>query len=605
MRKAINAFIISIALFSVVSIDSMKSIEAGIDGLLEESWALRRSHPDSAFSLANLALKFSIEHDYKSGIGDGYSRLGILLQDRGEYQEALEKFIESLRVRELLRDYRGMAKAYNNIGSVHLAMNNLEEAEEYLTKALNLRESKKQYEEMGRVWLNLGNVFASEKMYLAADSCYRMAMLSFETESDFIGLATVFNNRGNSFYEQGEYNKALELYEKASTVHSKNKNWRGQSSSLNNMGVVQIELGQFDMAVNSLTASIAIADSLGTLDIETDAYYNLYWLHDTLGDYATALLHYERFDSLENQLLNIEKNEAILRLEAEYETEKKERENVELRAANAEKDAAQKRQAVSILWLIIALIFVAAGGGFMYYRQRQKAVLAAKNEHIKQQEVDDLMQRQELTAMGAMMEGQEKERKRIAQDLHDRIGSQLAAVKLNMEALQDKVEKGQEEAREQFGKTYGLIDGLVDEVRKISHNMVSGVLMKFGLEAALLDLAEHITGSGKVKVDVHVFNLDERVDAHVEITIYRIVQELVANALKHAQGNAIAISLNRQDGNLNVMVEDNGKGFDLTKVKKGMGLENVRQRAATLDGELNIDARPGRGTTVIVDIPIA
>lgn len=289
--------------------------------------------------------------------------------------------------------------------------------------------------------------------------------------------------------------------------------------------------------------------------------------------------------------------QAIAETETKYKT-------ASLRA-QAETQKVELLKSKINLWstgLSLTLLLIFVGG--IAYRMRQRSIISQKNEQLKQHQIDELLQKQELASINAMMEGQEQERQRIAQDLHDRIGSQLAAVKLNMEALEDKVDKGHNENKGQFTKTYGMLDNLVDEVRKISHNMVSGVLMKFGLEVALHDLAASISNSGKIRVDVRVHNLHDRIAGKVELAVYRIIQELLANVLKHAQAQHITISLNRQDGNLNVMVEDDGRGFDQGRVKRGMGLQNIQQRAEALNGAVNIDAKAGRGTTVIVDIPL-
>ncbi|RYD86549.1 MAG: sensor histidine kinase, partial [Sphingobacteriales bacterium] len=232
-------------------------------------------------------------------------------------------------------------------------------------------------------------------------------------------------------------------------------------------------------------------------------------------------------------------------------------------------------------------------------RQRQKAIalLAAKNEELNRNRIQELLRDQELVSIHSMLQGQETERKRIAQDLHDRLGSLLATVKLHFQMAKTD---------EQRELASSLMDEACQEVRQIAHNMVSGVLMKFGLVAALNDLSNAITSSGKVHMQTIAHGLNSRLPGNSEIEIYRIVQELVSNALKHAGAKEITVLLNKTGPTLNLIVEDDGKGFMPAKAKNkgGMGLKGVQSRVQQLQGELSIDSSPGRGTTVLIEIPV-
>lgn len=602
---------------------------------------------DRALAYAKKALQLATVHQYKKGVGDANARLAVINRIREEYTESLACFKNAYETRIAINDTSGANAMLQGMGTVHMVRGNYREAIGTYQKALE-RSTKAMHR--ANIAHNLG--IAYEELFVLSKGPYlrksifwfREALSYYRISLDSTGMSRTLNSLGAIYIEAGVPDTAIQFLHESLKLKVALGDSAHLSTTCSNLGILYWEAGKTALAKRYLSLAIEV-DSIRRLRRGVaETYYN--WaslclssgleedaetflnkaIHNVdtsiasklsiavleslskiqfrLEDCSGAVKSLRQAARLKVEIRNERFHAEILDAQTKYETEKKERENVELRAENAEKDAAQKRSSMFILILVLGFIIFGASGGFMYYRKHQKALLAEKNEQIKQQEIDELMQKQEISAMSAMMEGQEKERKRIAQDLHDRIGSQLAAVKLNMEALEDKVEKGQAESMEQFGKTYGLLDHLVEEVRKISHNMVSGVLMKFGLEAALRDLAQHISGSGKIKIEVRVFNLDERIDGQVEIAIYRVVQELVANALKHAQAQLISISLNRQDNNLNVVVEDDGKGFDLALVEKGMGLENIRQRVEALEGKLNIDAKPGRGTTVIVDVPI-
>lgn len=246
---------------------------------------------------------------------------------------------------------------------------------------------------------------------------------------------------------------------------------------------------------------------------------------------------------------------------------------------------------LALVLVVLAVIVFA----FLFQRN-----LLKKQRAYRQIEV--LLQQQELKSAYAILQGQEQERKRIAEDLHDRLGSRLAAVKLHLHAYKNKSNA----TDEFFSTAENLLDGAVEEVREISHNMVSGVLSKFGLVAALQDLRQTLERSNAIKVDLHTWHLAERLNLNVEINLYRIVQELISNVLKHANASEITIQLNRYESQLLLTIEDNGTGFDIAEAnaKRGMGLKNLHSRVYALEGKINIDSGQGNGTTVTIEIPI-
>ena len=250
-----------------------------------------------------------------------------------------------------------------------------------------------------------------------------------------------------------------------------------------------------------------------------------------------------------------------------------------------------------LAWLVVRII-----------RQRQKAatVLAAKNEELNRQRILELLREQELVSVHAMLNGQEAERRRIAQDLHDRLGSLLATVKLYFHIGREQLQQLPDKQQEKHRQGIALLDDACQEVRRIAHNMVSGVLMKFGLVAALQDMAQAITNSNKLHMQVMAHGLDDRLDIHMEIALYRMVQELVSNTLKHAQATELVVQLTRHEHSLNLLVEDNGIGFspDQLKPGQGLGLQGIEARAAQLQGTISIDSGLGSGTTISVDLPL-
>ena len=253
--------------------------------------------------------------------------------------------------------------------------------------------------------------------------------------------------------------------------------------------------------------------------------------------------------------------------------------------------------------ILMALLFFAL---FYAYKSKKAKELAEKTKEIEVQKNIELLKKQELKSIKAMINGQEAERKRIAKDLHDRLGSMLSMVKLNYKSIEDSIDKLKEENKKQYSQANALLDEACNTVREIAHNMVSGVLTKFGLVAALEDLKNTIEGTNTFQLELVTHGLDNRLENNLEIELYGIVQELIHNVIKHAKANEVSVQLLKRVDGVNLTVIDDGIGFDNSKEesKSGMGLKSVASRVQELNGVFDIDTGKGNGTTIAVDIPL-
>ena len=210
----------------------------------------------------------------------------------------------------------------------------------------------------------------------------------------------------------------------------------------------------------------------------------------------------------------------------------------------------------------------------------------------------------ETQILRAMVSGEEQERRRIARDLHDGLGANLATVKMRINAVRNSIPRIQEQ--ESYNKAEELVDEACENIREISHNMMPGSLNRYGLEVALQDMCEAIQDSNEIDLAFIPFGLDKIVDEAVEINIYRIVQELLKNIVKHADAKEGIVQLTLEDNKLHIVVEDDGKGFDMesTNVFEGIGMGSIQSRVIYLDGKMDIESSPGKGTTFNIEIPI-
>jgi signal transduction histidine kinase len=207
-------------------------------------------------------------------------------------------------------------------------------------------------------------------------------------------------------------------------------------------------------------------------------------------------------------------------------------------------------------------------------------------------------------ALNSLLEGQEQERKRLASEIHDGIGPILSTVKMSLASIEGDVENINHELGEKFRKSYEMIDEAASDLRSISHNLMPKVISDFGLSEALETLCEKVNATKNLKVDFINSGLTQRLDETTELGLYRISQELINNTLKYAQAKKITIQLMLRDDTIQLMYEDDGKGFYPDAISKGIGLMNIENRTRALAGHLHIDSQPGRGMTAAIEVPI-
>ncbi|RKE90830.1 tetratricopeptide repeat-containing sensor histidine kinase [Ichthyenterobacterium magnum] len=341
-----------------------------------------------------------------------------------------------------------------------------------------------------------------------------------------------------------------------------------------------------------------LADSITLL--EHTVFYksmikeNLSRLYAQKKNYKAAYSHLLEYNKLSDSIKLEEQREGIARIKEEFDNEK-------LRADNLESEAKRKQNRNLLIAALALLLFGGITAFLIQKNTRRKQKLAEQEKALETQKLATVLKEQELTAIDAMIEGQEKERQRIANDLHDDLGGLMATVKLHFNALKDK------NSPELFNKTNQLIDEAYNKVRTVAHAKNSGVIAKQGLLKAVEHMAEKISASNKITIDVIDHGLDDRLENSLELTLFRIIQELVANIIKHAEASEATIHLTNHEDTLNIMVEDNGKGFNTSQITtkhKGMGISSIDKRIEHLNGKMIIESEIKKGTTIIIDIPI-
>lgn len=210
----------------------------------------------------------------------------------------------------------------------------------------------------------------------------------------------------------------------------------------------------------------------------------------------------------------------------------------------------------------------------------------------------------EQQVLQSLLEGQERERRRLAQEIHDGIGPTLSTIKLNLASIESDLEKEDPEHLEKFKASYEMIDEVANDLRSISHNLLPKVLEDFGLIEALDTLIERVQERKALVVEFLNPGKDLELNKATELGLYRIAQELLNNTLKYAEARKVTLQIVRHKNTVLITYEDDGKGFDLQMVKRGIGLFNIHNRTLALGGEDEIHSQPGRGMSATIEVPI-
>jgi signal transduction histidine kinase len=318
-------------------------------------------------------------------------------------------------------------------------------------------------------------------------------------------------------------------------------------------------------------------------------------------DYKNAYAIMTQLAWVESEINTRQQQKIIKELEVEYETLKKEKEILGLQETQILKDTELKRQrtirnAFLIGFLIILVPIIALL--YVYYQKIQtQSELSKKQEEINGQKVASLVREQEMKVIRATLDGQDEERKRIAQELHDSIGGNLAGIKLQLSGL-DNGSGSLKTISRQLDETYQL-------VRDISHTLIPKKFRQHRFTQIVSEYLNSISGTGAVHIHFHPHPPEEinTLWEEVQSELFKIIQELTTNTLKHAQATKLEIHLNSYNGSTNLLFEDDGRGFDPDKNEAGIGLKNLRDRVAELQGKLHIDTKIGRGTVISIEIP--
>lgn len=416
---------------------------------------------------------------------------------------------------------------------------------------------------------------------------------------DYNIKSEAYNITGKYYIQKEQFDTAITYFNKALEVALKDNY---QTSMYN------LSIGEAYLKKNELEKSydyLQQAEQLAAKAKSRDIYYRVskQWsrYYEKKHNYERALFYMQEYSKLNDSFLVAETRQYATQLEAIYESNKKETEILTLKSEQLQKTLDIKRRNN---YLYVAGAFLLLLGTIVVLQTknyRAKRKLMQQETQLQNEKIVTLEKEQQVVSLQSMISGQEMERNRIARDLHDGLGGLFSTVKMYFSGLQhDKPELGENPL---FTQSFDLVDNASAELRRIAHNLMPEVLMKLGLVNAVRDLCNQVQAGKLMKISLQAYGMEQRLTMDTEIMLYRIIQELLNNIIKHANATEALIQFNRLSDRLTITVEDNGKGFNVEEntTNTHAGIETVKSRVNYLNGRLNIDSSDGVGTTVIME----
>lgn len=555
-----------------------------IQSLFFRAWiSYRHNPPDSVIASIDSALQKVPGILQDTALVKFYILKGQCFVKKTQFANALHNFNLALQAARSRNDKLSETSVLISIGWAYMEDNKPAEAIRFFNEVLQLN-PQPGYASRALLLNNTASCYNTLGDFKTAEKFARQGIATAEKTGNTADLANGLNILGRSYYQQGKIKEAIAVLKQAATAREGNSDPSMLASDY-------LELADLYSRINQPREAIAWARKAETLSRQhannlklVASYRSLATAYESIGDYRNASAYFQKIlqhnDSLADELYH----EAFAQMQVQFETEKKTSENLRLRQENLEARLQNSYQQRWLLLLGAALVVLLATAVYisklMKSRYRVRLALGRLSEQKKRSI--------------AVMQAEEKERKRIAADLHDGVGQMLAAASLHLH----KAIKGQLPLE----KVDELITRAGTEVRNLSHHITPELLLHYGLAKAIEHSIDRLNEANDKTVFSFFTHIEQPLqDETISLTVYRCFQELTANILKHAKASSVTVQLDMDAQEVQLLVEDNGIGFESGNTT-GLGLKNIESRVALFDGVLLIDSTPGKGTTTIIKI---
>ncbi|MFZ0599603.1 MAG: ATP-binding protein [Flavobacterium sp.] len=538
---------------------------------------------------------------------EGYRLRAIILQNYGIMQQRRnnEKGYMKILVNEAIPiakksgDYELISGLYKAVAIIFMNNNEREKASEYLHDAqyyieVATKKSPTLIESKIETYIINAENLVELKQFYDAKKVLDKAFSKLKNHPESNLNDSYFYSEGIYYAKQNKHEKASESFEKGIKSAEKHLN----QIALNRLKFAEYEvlfkLKKYDKAKDNLEYLLEKTPFV----VDQKNYYNeLSKVYNATRNYDKAYFYANKYNVINDSLNDTKFKSEIVELEAKYKKAENEKKITMLQSQN--ENAAlmlNNNRLNSILFAVLSvLLFLIVL--FLWILNKNEKKLSVQKEINHEQELTALENQQKLSVTNALIEGEEVERKRIARDLHDGLGSMLSGLKIHLKLAEKENALSPAEINT-------LLDNSIKELRNISQNLMPESLLKLSLEHALRDVCM-ANSNAKTTIEFQYLIQKPNLPKNYEIVIYRIIQELLNNALKYAEATQILVSCSQNKDTFFITVEDNGIGFDVSdKNNSGMGLRNIKNRVEFLKGKLEIESTPNKGTSTYIELKV-
>ncbi len=614
----------------------------------------KKSLIDSSLFYTNQALKFNtVSNDSLRNrfYALAYNLNAINYKKRGLLEESKKWHHKGINVSQKFNEidlyYRhthGLAQIYSVIGDYENALSLFKQCLKY----------KGDPEIIYGSYINIAEIYGYKKEYTISNRYLNKANDLCKKANNSKCQAIITLNLATNYQEQGKTDKAISLYNESIIISDKNNYNRVALIARNDMAKIFIDLKKYNDAKVIMFLGLENAIKLGLLNQQTEIYNTLKEIAILQNDYENAFIFVTKFFTIKDSINQLQKDKEINVLEVKYKTLQKDKEIKILQVENKNKKLALKNQeeaiknlrlqekvtdkqnenkilalnnsaetrkseiiilkkdqeikaseinrqkeikGITLISFIVVLIPI-IGLLILYYQKLQtQSLLNKKQKEISNQKISSIINNQELKLIKASIQGQDIERKRIALELHDSIGGNLAAIKLQFGTISKD--------KNMLDTIYKQLDDTYRQVRSISHNLIPKKFRQNDFVPLVKEYMKNIGTASNLNITVsaHPEKDINDIDEILQNEIFSIFQELITNTIKHAKAKNIDIQLDLIDNLIYLVFDDDGKGFKPSTSKPGIGLSNIKTRLQDLNGTLDIDSHPKRGTIINIEIP--
>jgi signal transduction histidine kinase len=544
---------------------------------------------NETLKIAEQGLELAHQQKDSFAIAELNRNMGIAFYFKGDHEKAAALFYYAAGIYERHQKTRELAVVLNDIAKIYRKTRDLKRARNIYERSLTLFRQLKDSAGIQMILNESGVVYEYLGDYKEALARYNASLQLASLRKDEMGKSWCYNFIAGVFVLQQKYTQAEEFNIRALGIRQKLKDSFAIAVSYSDLGILYSSWGKYERARYYFEQSNFMAEKMQYKELVSNNYAELSKVANMTGDFKTALDYYTWHTQLKDSIFNAQKNRQIEEISTIYETQKREQRIQE------QQNEIRKRN--RLLFSSLLLVFVILLLTYLIYnRYTLKQKVAYQKEILRQQEL----------ASKTILESEEKERTRIAKELHDGIGQKMSAARMNLSSLANNQDTQPKEQQQALSNIIQLVDESCKELRAVSHSMMPLDLLNKGLPQAVNAFLSKIEPS-VLKTTFHFEGFEKRLDSNRETILYRILQECVNNTLKHAAASQLDIALIQDTDGISITIEDNGKGFlpeQYQDQNEGIGLQNIRSRVHFLKGTIEFDSGPGKGTLVAIHIPV-